>query len=160
MEVIVDRLERPSSSVAQHFVEPPLRFARVERNAEVERFVERIRSFRQHREAAGNMESADDNRHAGGPQGPGAVHHAGKLIRLDTDESDHAKAAVVLDLASDLVRPNAGVGLVDGEDLDRDILAKDLIFHAFLRDAKQAGERIRRQRRLPPLDDVALLVVM
>ena len=40
------------------------------------------------------------------------------------------------------------------------VLAEDLIFHAFLGDAKQAGERIGRQRRLPPLDDVALVVVM
>ena len=41
-----------------------------------------------------------------------------------------------------------------------DVLAKDLIFHAFLRDAEQAGERIGGQRRLPPLDDVAFVVVM
>src|SRR6185437_6103255 len=48
----------------------------------------------------------------------------------------------------------------DGEDLDVDVLAKDLILHAFLRNAEQAGERVGRQRRLPPLDDVALVVVV
>ena len=32
--------------------------------------------------------------------------------------------------------------------------------HRILRDAEQAGKRIGRQRRLPPLDDVALVVVM
>ena len=88
------------------------------------------------------MEAADDHRHAGSPQGAGAVHNPRKLVRLDADESDHAEAAVVLNLASDLVRPDAGVGLVDGEDLDVHVLAKDLIFHAFLSDAEQAGERI------------------
>ena len=106
------------------------------------------------------MESADDHRHPGRPQRPGAIHHARELVRLHADEADHAEAAVVLYLAGDTVHPDTGVGLVDGEDLDVHVLAKDLIFHAFLRDAEQAGERIRRQRRLPPLDDVALVVVM
>ena len=160
MEVVVDRLERPRRGVAQDFVEPPFRFARIERNAEVERRFERIRRLRQHREAARDMESADDHRDARGPQGAGAIHCAGELIRLHADEADHAKAAVVLNLAGDALRPDAGVGLVDGEDLDVHVLAKDLIFHAFLRDAEQAGERIGGQRRLPPLDDVALVVVM
>ena len=106
------------------------------------------------------MESADDHRYPGRPQRPGAVHHARELVRLHADEADHAEAAVVLDLAGDAVRPDAGVGLVDGEDLDRHVLAKDLIFHAFLSDAEQAGERIGGERRLPPLDDVALVVVV
>ena len=106
------------------------------------------------------MESANDHRHARRPQSPRAVHRAGKLVRLHADEADHAKAAIVLNLAGDVVRPDAGIGLVDREDLDRDVLAKDLIFHAFLSNAEQAGERIGRQRRLPPLDDVALVVVM
>ena len=160
MEVIVDRLERARRSVAQHFVEPPLRLAGVERNADVERRLQRIRRLRQHGKAAGNMEPADNHRYPDGPQGAGAVHHARELVRLYADEADHAKAAIVLDLTDDVVRPDAGVGLVDGKDLDRDVLAKDLIFHAFLRDAEQAGERIGRQRRLPPLDDVTLVVVM
>ncbi len=160
VEVIVDRLERARRGVAQHFVEPPLRLARVERDAEVERFVQRIGPLRQHRKTAGNMESADNHRYPRGPQGTGAVHHARELVRLHADEADHAKAAIVLNLTDDMVRPDAGVGLVDRKDLDRDVLAKDLIFHAFLRDAEQAGERIGGQRRLPPLDDVALVVVM
>src|SRR5271155_2512264 len=62
--------------------------------------------------------------------------------------------------AARIGRADAGVGLVDGEDLDVHVLAKDLVFHAFLGDAEQAGERIGRQRRFPPLDDVALVVVM
>ena len=160
LEIIVDRLERPRRGVAQNFVEPAFRFAGIEGNAEVERCFERIRRLRQHGEATGNMETADDNRHASRPQRPRTVHHPRELVRLHTDKSDHAKAAIVLNLTDDVVRPNAGVGLVDGKDLDRDVLAKDLIFHAFLRDAEQTGERVGRQRRLPPLDDVALVVVM
>src|SRR5271155_392465 len=62
--------------------------------------------------------------------------------------------------AARIGRADAGVGLVDGEDLDVHVLAKDLVFHAFLGDSEQAGERIGRQRRLPPLDDVALVVVV
>ena len=160
MKVIVDRLELARGGVAQHFVESPFRFARIERNPEVERFFERIRRLRQHGEAARDMESADDNRDPGRPKRPSAVHHPRELIRLHADETDHAKAAVVLDLAGDALGADAGVGLVDGEDLDVHVLAKNLIFHAFLRDAKQAGERIRGQRRLPPLDDIALVVVV
>ena len=160
MQVIVDRLQLAGRRVAQDFVEPPFRFARIEGYAKVERRFERIRRLRQHGEASGDMESADDHRHSGPPQGPGAIHHAGELVRLHADEADHAEAAVVLYLAGDTVHPDTGVGLVDGEDLDVHVLAKDLIFHAFLRDAEQAGEGIRRQRRLPPLDDVALVVVV
>ena len=103
VEVIVDRLERARRGVAQHFVEAPLRFARIERNAEVERFLERIGRLRQHGEAAGDMEPADHHRHAGRPQRPGAVHHARELIRLDADKADHAETAIVLDLAGDAV---------------------------------------------------------
>ena len=102
------------------------------------------------------MESADATGTPAALIGRAQSITRGILIRLHADEADHAEAAVVLDLADDAVRPDAGVGLVDGEDLDVHVLAKDLIFHAFLGDAEQAGERIGRQRRLPPLDDVAL----
>ena len=88
------------------------------------------------------MESTDDDGHASRPQRPRTVHHSRKLVRLHADEAHHAETAIVLNLASDFVRLNAGIGLVDGEDLDVHVLAKDLFFHAFLRDAEQAGERI------------------
>ncbi len=118
VEVIVDGLQLARRRVAQDFVEPSFRFARIERNAEVERRFERIRRLRQHGETAGDMESADDHRHARRPKRPGAIHHPRELIRLHADESDHAEAAVVLYLAGDSVHPDTGVGLVDGEDLD------------------------------------------
>ncbi len=106
------------------------------------------------------MEPADHHGHACSPQRLRAVHHARELIRLDADKADHAETAIVLDLTGDAVRPDARVGLVDGKDLDIHVLAKDLIFHAFLRDAEQTGERIGGQRRLPPLDDVPFVVVV
>ena len=160
VQIVVDRLELARGGVAQHFVEPPLRLARVKRNAEVERVIERLRPLRQHRQASGDVEAADDDWHSGRPHRACAVHHPRVLIRLHPDEADHPEPAVIFDLADDLVRPDAGIGLVNGEDLDVHVLAKDLVFHAFLGDAEQAGERVGRQRRLPPLDDIALVVVM
>ena len=57
----------------------------------------------------------------GGPQRARAVHHPRELVRLHADEADQAEAAGLLDLAGDPVGADAGVGLVDGEDLDVDV---------------------------------------
>ena len=160
IEVIVDRLQGSGRGVAQHLVEPALRLAGEQRNAEVERLVERIRPLRQHREATRDMEAADADLDASRPQGTGEVQHMRELVRLDADEADEAEAARLLDLPGDAVRADARIGLVDRENLDVDVFAERLGLHRLLRDAEEARERIGRQRRFHPLDDVAFVVVM
>ena len=72
------------------------------------------------------MEPADADLHSSRPQGAGAVHHEGELVRLDANETDHAEAAIVRDLTGDAVRADARVGFVDRENLDVDVVAKRL----------------------------------
>ena len=160
IEVIVDRLQGSRRGVAQHLVEPALRLAGEQRNAEIERLVERIRPLRQHREATRDMEAADADLDACRPQGTGEVQHMRELVRLDADKADEAEAARLLDLPGDAVRADARIGLVDRENLDVDVFAERLGLHRLLRDAEEARERIGRQRRFHPLDDVAVVVVM
>ena len=160
IEVIVDRLQGSGRGVAQHLVEPALRLAGEQRNAEVERLVERIRPLRQHREATRDMEAADADLDARRPQGTGEVQHMRELVRLDADKAYKSEAARLLDLPGDAVRADARIGLVDRENLDVDVFAERLGLHRLLRDAEEARERIGRQRRFHPLDDVAVVVVM
>ena len=94
----------PAAASLQHLVEPPLRLAGEQRNAHRERFVQRFRPFRQHREAARDMEAADADRDPRRPQRTGDVQRARELIRLHADEADQSQAAVVFDLPRDSVR--------------------------------------------------------
>src|SRR5207237_5409855 len=52
------------------------------------------------------------------------------------------------------------VALVIGVDLDRDIGSERAPLGQIRRNAVEAGERIRRDPRLPPLDHVTVVVVM
>ena len=87
-------------------------------------------------------------------------HGAGELVRLHADEADEAAMAGLADLGRDLLDRDPDVHLVIGVDLDRDILAEDLAGGAVLRDRVERGHGVRRDPCLPPLDDVAVLVVM
>jgi hypothetical protein len=64
------------------------------------------------------------------------------------------------DPANDLVGPDARVGLVPDRDPDLDILAEDLALGAVEREAVQRRERVGRDRRADPLDDVAVVIVV
>ena len=89
----------------------------------------------------------------------GQVERAGKLVRLHADQHDHAGARLA-DRAGNRCRADALVGLVDGDDLERDVRSEHLPLGAIDGEAIEAGERIRRDRRAEPLDDVAVVVVV
>ena len=59
-----------------------------------------------------------------------------------------------------LVRPDARVRLVDGRDLDVDVVAEHAALFAFERQSVQHGQRVRGNGRAQPLDDVAVVVVV
>ena len=66
VHVVVQRLERAVVGVAQHLIEPVFfRLAGEKRNAHLLRGFDVGRQFRQHGDAAGDMESADADRQAG-----------------------------------------------------------------------------------------------
>ena len=123
IEVIVDRLHLAAGSVAQQVRESALRLARKQGDAEVERLVQRLRRLGQHGEAAGDVESADADGYGRRTQRAREVHDARELVRLRAREA-HEAAASFLDLAGDTVGPDAGVGLVEGKNLDVDVVAQ------------------------------------
>jgi hypothetical protein len=78
---------------------------------------------------------------------------------LHTDQHDHAGAGV-FDQRRQALGTDAGVDLVEGMDVEVDIVAEDAALGAILGEAVQRGQRVRRHRRAHPLDDIAVLVVM
>ena len=55
---------------------------------------------------------------------------------------------------------DAGVGFVIDVDVERDVGPEDRALGAVLGEAVERGERIGRDGRAQPLDDVAVIVVM
>jgi hypothetical protein len=86
------------------------------------------------------------------------IERARELIRLHADEH-HEPRARVLDQLRELVHTHARVGLVDRMDLELDV-AEDFVRCAIAGEAIQRRERVRRDRRAEPLDDIAVVVVM
>ena len=91
--------------------------------------------------------------------GRGDVERARELVRLHADQHHHAGTGG-LDHRRQACRTDAGIGLVEGVDLDLDVIAEHATVRAVAGDAVEAGERVRRDRRAEPLDDVAVIVVM
>src|SRR5262249_45685254 len=107
-----------------------------------------------------HMEAADRDLHAARAELAGDRHGARELIRLDADQADEAIMTRALELARDSLDRDPDIHLVMRIDLDRDVLPEHLPLGPVLRDAIEAGHRIRWNPGLPPLDDIALLVVM
>ena len=159
VEEIVDRLQRSRGGVGEHVGEAPLRLPGEQGDSEVERLFQRIRRLGQHGEATRDVEAADADRNARRAQGTRDVHDARKLVRLHADETDEPPSARLGDLVGDAVGPDAGIGLVNGKDLDVHVGERPG-FDGGVRDAVKAGERVGRQGRPEPLDDVAVVVVV
>ena len=104
------------------------------------------------------MEAADRDLHAELAKRPRDVHRARILVRLHADDAD--QAAIAADDARDAFGPDAGVGLVEGGDVDLDIVAEHAALAAIQRQPVQNRQRVGRNRRTPPLDDIAVVVVM
>ena len=68
VEVVVDRLQRSVRGIAQDRVDPPLEFTGEQADADVEGGAQVGLQLGQHRETAGDVESADHDRHAGGAE--------------------------------------------------------------------------------------------
>ena len=142
----------------QQGFEPPLRLAREQRDAEIHRGAHLRRDRRQHRQATADVEAADAHRDARRAQGTCNIHGAWELIGLHAHQADQAAAR--LDRADDSLGPDARVGLVPGGDADLDGIAQNPPLDAVERQAVHRGERVGRDRRLRPLNDVAVVVVV
>ena len=159
VHVIVERLQRALPRIAQHIVEPAFGFAGEERDAKRLRFAQLGRHLGQHRQRAGDMETADADLHAELAQPPRDIHRTRILVRLYADESDHARIGA-RDEARNALGPDTRVGLVIGRDDDIDIVAEHAALGAIDGEAVKRRQRVGRDRRAQPLDDVTVVVVM
>jgi hypothetical protein len=144
----------------QESLETLFRLAGEEDDPQIERLLQFRRQFLQHRHATADMEPADGDWHALGSKLPRDSHRARKLVGLDPRQAYDAGVARALDAFGDLFNRNPDVHLVIGVDLDGDVLAQDAAFSAILRDGVDGSHGIRGNPGLPPLNDIAVLVVM
>jgi hypothetical protein len=105
------------------------------------------------------MEAADHHRNVELAKGASEVERARKLVRLDADQADEP-AAPGLDPLRHRLDVNDLVALVIGFEFDIDVGAKRFLFCASGEKSVDAGEAVRRDSGEPPLDDVAVVVVM
>src|SRR5258708_16864289 len=82
------------------------------------------------------------------------------LVRLHADQADKAEIIIGAHLGDDALDAHAGVGLVDGDDVDVDVGPEHLALGAIVDQAVDGGERVRRHRRAEPADDIAVVVLM
>ena len=122
---VVDWFQLPSVGVPEQLTELALGFACKDRDAEVQRLLDFGRNSRQHRQATADVETANTDRHIGGPQWAGDVDSSRKLIRLNPDESNETPATACLNFANDLVRLDSVISLVKGGNDDIDSLSQN-----------------------------------
>ncbi len=106
------------------------------------------------------METADGHRQAGFDEAGGEVHGPGELVGLHADESDQRPAAALLQLGDDLLRLDAGVGLVIRVQPDLDVRTQHLALLAIAGGAVQRGQSVGRNEGFPPDDRIAVIVVV
>src|SRR5580658_846710 len=82
------------------------------------------------------------------------------LVRLHADQADETEIIVGAHLGDDALDAYAGVGFVDGDDVDIDIGPEHFALRAIVDQAINRRQRIRRHRRAEPADDIAVVVVM
>ena len=158
---IVERLHFAAPGVDENLVEPPLfRFAGEQRHAHRLRLPHLGGHFRQHGDAARNVESADADLHPFGAKLPGDVEGAGELVRLHPDDADQRPPAAALQVADDPGRRDAPVGLVVSLDGEVDAGAQNLAAAGVLGETVHAGEGVGRQGRPEPLNWIAPVVVV
>ena len=153
------RLEPAREGVAQHLVEAALGLAGEQRDPQGLRAREIGIDAVEHRHRPGDMEPADADRDAARPQRPGEIERTGKLVGLNADQHDHAGAGI-LDHAGQAIGADAGIGLVKGVDVDRDVIAEHAAGGAILRQPVERRQRVRWYGGSKPLDDVAVVIVM
>src|SRR5262249_11151589 len=158
--VVVDSAQAVCGGIPNDFVEVILALASKQRDAERRRFLQFGRHLGQHGKATRNVKATDYDIDACLPQQTCDVDGTRKLIRLDADKTNEAKALIAPELPDDCRNSNACVGLIYRPHRDLDTGAE----HSSLCSAKskpiEHRERVRRHRRSQPTNDIALLVVV
>jgi hypothetical protein len=105
------------------------------------------------------MEAADDHGETRGAELAREIERARILVRLDADQADKAPAGRA-NVAHRLLHVDDGVALVAGIDLDIDVGAQHARLRGLCDQRVDAGEAVRRHGRTPPLDHIAVRVVV
>src|SRR3984957_12039036 len=158
VEIVVDRLRLPRINVRQELCKSTFALPGIEDDPKRLRLFQVRRQFRQHGNTAGNVESSNGDRHALLAKLSRNVERARKLIRLDADQGDHA--AIREDSLRDGRKINDGVAFVVDLELDLDVGAEHVVVRAFAQQSVDTGEAVRGDCRAPPLDDIAVVIVM
>jgi hypothetical protein len=88
------------------------------------------------------MEAADHDRNSCFPKRSCDVKGARILIRLNTDEPNHAEIAVAPDTGEERWHVTARVGLVDSHNINGDVRSKNLALRAIDCNPVYGGKRI------------------
>ena len=89
----------------------------------------------------------------------GQIHCARELVRLHADQA-YEPGIGAFDPPNDPLDRDDRVALVIGLDVDHHIGSERAPLGQIRRNAVEAGERIRRDPGFPPLDHIAVIVVM
>jgi hypothetical protein len=89
---------------------------------------------------------------------PPEIKRARKLVGLNADQRHHAAAGA--NAPCDRGNVDDGVAFVASFNRDVDVGTEHAIARTILDQPVQAGEAVRRYHRAPPLNDVAVIVVM
>ncbi len=154
---------RPEPSLlrgGEQVVQATLRLAGEETDAERLRLAQIGRELREHRQTAADMEAADRDLDAGGAQLARDVHRARELVGLHADQTHEAIHPVALEAADDTAQRQDLGRLVAHLDLDLRVGSERAAGACLFRQTVQRGQRVRRHAAAPPLDHVAVVVVV
>ena len=157
---VVERLQAALRGILQDDIEALLGLAGENGNSQLAREIEVDGGAVEHRQAAGDVKSAERDRNAGGAEGTRDVEGARVLVRLHSHEREQAEIAVAPEAPDQLADVDPGIGLVDEVDVDLDVGAQHLAPRAVEREAVDRGQRIGWDQRPPPADDVSVIVVV
>src|SRR5437867_2428604 len=105
------------------------------------------------------MKSAEADREPRGAELAAEIERTRKLIGLHADQRDET-AINRPDVADHSFDIDDRITFVEGVDPDVDVEAEHMTPGAFLDQSVNAGEAIGRNGRAPPLDDVAVSIVV
>ncbi len=159
IHIVIEWLELSRTSVAQHVIQPTFGFAGKQRDTHRARSVEIAIDAIKHAQHAGHVEAADADLKALIAQRTRNIERTRKLVGLHADQHHHAVARGT-DHGGETAGADSRVGLVERMDLEFDVGAEHAAFGAILGDAIQRSQRIRRDRRAQPLDDVTVIIVV
>ena len=128
---IVQRLELTLGRIEQHFVEPAFRLAGEQRDAHRLGAVEIGIDAVEHGQHAGDVEAADPDLDAALAQRLGQIERTRELVRLHAGQHDYAGTGL-FDHRGQAIGLDAGIGFVEGMDLNIDVLAQNLALGAVL----------------------------